>query len=87
MRKRKTEQKGDCLRQTRGVGLGRILVAEVKRAGFYEAVMADKVSLRLHRRSLLRYCTQVTARQYLFAVVRSLTFSRLVRNVSYRASF
>jgi len=50
---------------------------EVKREGFYEAVMADKVSLRSHCRGLLRYCTQVTARQYLFAVVYSFTFSRL----------
>jgi hypothetical protein len=39
--------------------------------------MADKVSLRSHCRGLLRYCTQVTARQYLFAVVYSFTFSRL----------
>lgn len=51
-------------------------MAEVKREGFYEAVMADKVSLRPHCRGLLRYCTQVTVQQYLFAVVYTLTFSR-----------
>lgn len=68
--------KGGCLRPRREVGLGWMPVAEVKRVGFYEAVMADKVSLRPHRRGLLRYCTQVTVQQYLFAVVYSLTFSR-----------
>lgn len=57
---------GLCLRPRREVGLGWIPVAEVKREGFYEAVMADKVSLRPHCRGLLRYCTQVTAQQYLF---------------------
>lgn len=46
----KNRVKGGCLRPRREVGLGWIPVAEVKREGFYEAVMADKVSLRLHRR-------------------------------------
>lgn len=41
---------GFCLRPRREVGLGWISVAEVKREGFYEAVMADKVSLRPHCR-------------------------------------
>lgn len=73
----KNRVKRGCLQPRREVGLGWIPVAEVKREGFYEAVMADKVSLRPHRRGLLRYCTQVTVQQYLFAVVYSLTFSRL----------
>jgi len=72
----KNRVKGVCLRPRRKVSLGWIPVAEVKREGFYEAVMADKVSLRPHCRGLLRYCTQVTVQQYLFAVVYSLTFSR-----------
>jgi len=68
--------KGRCLRPRREVGLGWIPVVEVKREGFYEAVMADKVSLRPHYRGLLRYCIQVTVQQYLFAVVYSFTFSQ-----------
>lgn len=47
-----------------GVALARLL-AEVKREGFYEAVTADKVSLRPLQTGLFRYCTQVAVRQYL----------------------